>query len=123
MNDLKFTIDTLNEFNAIGVTIALDDFGTGYSSLNYLKMLPIQCLKIDKSFVDNITHDEKELAIAKAITTLAHTMNLSIVAEGVETEAQFSVLKSLNCDKAQGYLFSRPLPAKDIERLLVLAHS
>jgi diguanylate cyclase (GGDEF)-like protein/PAS domain S-box-containing protein len=123
MNDLKFTIDLLKEFNALGVTIALDDFGTGYSSLNYLKKLPIQCLKIDKSFVDNITNDKKELAIAEAITTLAHTMDLSIVAEGVETEAQFSVLKELNCDKAQGYLFSRPLPAEEIERLLVLAHS
>jgi diguanylate cyclase (GGDEF)-like protein/PAS domain S-box-containing protein len=122
MNDLNFTIDLLNKFNEMGVTIALDDFGTGYSSLNYLKKLPIQCLKIDKSFVDNITSNHKELAIAKAITTLAHTMNLSIVAEGIETEEQFSVLKNLNCDKAQGYLFSRPLPAEEIERLLVLAN-
>jgi diguanylate cyclase (GGDEF)-like protein/PAS domain S-box-containing protein len=120
MNDLKFTIDLLNKFNEMGVTIALDDFGTGYSSLNYLKKLPLQSLKIDKSFVDNITNDDKELAIAKAITTLAHTLNLSIVAEGVETEDQFSVLKELNCDTAQGYLFSRPLPAEEIERLLVL---
>ena len=122
MNDLKFTIDLLSKFNDMGVTIALDDFGTGYSSLNYLKKLPIQVLKIDKSFVDNITSDHKELAIAKTITTLAHTMNLSIVAEGVETEEQFAVLKELNCDKAQGYLFSRPLPAADIERLLLLAN-
>lgn len=122
MNDLKFTIDLLNKFNDMGVTIALDDFGTGYSSLNYLKKLPIQSLKIDKSFVDNITNDHKELAIAKAITTLAHTLNLSIVAEGIETEEQFSVLKDLVCDKAQGYLFSRPLPAEGIERLLVLAN-
>ena len=122
MNDLKFTIDLLSKFNDMGVTIALDEFGTGYSSLNYLKKLPIQVLKIDKSFVDNITSDHKELAIAKTITTLAHTMNLSIVAEGVETEEQFAVLKELNCDKAQGYLFSRPLPAADIERLLLLAN-
>jgi diguanylate cyclase (GGDEF)-like protein/PAS domain S-box-containing protein len=122
MNDLNFTIDLLNKFNEMGVTIALDDFGTGYSSLNYLKKLPIQSLKIDKSFVDNITSDHKELAIAKAITTLAHTLNLSIVAEGIETEEQFSVLKTLDCDKAQGYLFSRPLPAVEIERLLVLAN-
>lgn len=122
MNDLNFTIGLLNKFNDMGVTIALDDFGTGYSSLNYLKKLPIQSLKIDKSFVDNITNDNKELAIAKAITTLAHTMNLSIVAEGVETEEQFSVLKELNCDKAQGYLFSRPLPAEEIERFLVLTN-
>lgn len=122
MNDFIFTIDLLNKFNDMGVTIALDDFGTGYSSLNYLKKLPIQSLKIDKSFVDNITSDPKELAIAKAITTLAHTLNLSIVAEGIETEEQFSVLKDLICDKAQGYLFSRPLPAEGIERLLVLAN-
>jgi polar amino acid transport system substrate-binding protein len=122
MNDLKFTIDLLNKFTEMGVTIALDDFGTGYSSLNYLKKLPIQSLKIDKSFVDNITSDDKELAIAKAITTLAHTLNLSIVAEGVETEEQLSVLKDLNCDKAQGYLFSKPLPAEEIEPLLVLAN-
>ena len=122
MNDLSFTIDLLNKFKDLGVTIALDDFGTGYSSLNYLKKLPIQSLKIDKSFVDNITNDDKELAIAKAITTLAHTMDLSIVAEGVETEEQFSVLKELDCDKAQGYLFSRPLPAEEIERLLVLTN-
>ncbi|MDP4090033.1 MAG: EAL domain-containing protein, partial [Bacillota bacterium] len=122
LNDLNFTIGLLKKFNDMGVTIALDDFGTGYSSLNYLKKLPIQSLKIDKSFVDNITSDEKELAIARAITSLAHTMHLSIVAEGVETEEQFSVLKELNCDKAQGYLFSRPLPAEEIERLLVLVN-
>jgi polar amino acid transport system substrate-binding protein len=122
MDNLNSTIYLLNKFNNMGVTVALDDFGTGYSSLNYLKKLPIQSLKIDKSFVDNITSDNKELAIANAITTLAHTMDLSIVAEGVETEEQLSVLKDLNCDKAQGYLFSRPLPAEEIERLLIMAN-
>lgn len=118
MNDLQFTIELINNFKELGVTIALDDFGTGYSSLNYLKKLPIHILKMDKSFIDNITNDAIELSIAKAITTLAHTMNLSIVAEGVEDEEQLRVLRDLNCDKGQGYLFSKPLPAEEIEKLL-----
>lgn len=118
MNDLNFTISMLHNFNKIGVKVALDDFGTGYSSLNYLKKLPIQSLKIDKSFVDNITNNPKELAIAKAITTLAHTMNLSIIAEGVETEEQLLLLKDLKCDMAQGYYFSRPLPPEEVEKIL-----
>lgn len=120
MADLDFTVNMLNKFNEIGLQVALDDFGTGYSSLNYLKKLPIQTLKIDKSFVDDITSNPKELAIAKTIATLAHTLNLSIVAEGVETEEQLLLLKQLKCDKAQGYLFSKPLPAEEIEKILYL---
>ena len=116
MKDLDFTINTLHNFKDIGIKVALDDFGTGYSSLNYLKKLPIHSLKMDKSFVDDITNDSKELAIAKAITTLAKTMNLSIVAEGVETKEQLLLLKELEVDIAQGYLISKPLPAEEIEK-------
>ena len=117
MEDLDFTISILHSFKDRGIKIALDDFGTGYSSLNYLKSLPINSLKMDKSFIDNITNDSKELAIAKAIATLASTMNLSIVAEGVETEEQLLMLKELKCDIAQGYLISKPLPAQEIEKM------
>ena len=118
MKDLDTTIRLLNELRSIGVKVSLDDFGTGYSSLNYLKKLPINNLKIDKSFVDEITTLKSEKVIAKAVIVLAHDLNLTVIAEGVETPEQLSFLKIQDCDKAQGYLFSKPIPADEFEELL-----
>ncbi len=118
MKDLDVTLNILKDLKSIGVRISLDDFGTGYSSLNYLKRLPIDTIKIDKSFIDEITEDSKEEAIAESIIALAHKMNLSVVAEGIETQKQLEFIKEQKCDKAQGYYFSKPLPVDEIERLL-----
>lgn len=118
MQDLNFTIDVLNQLRKKGIRVSLDDFGTGYSSLNYLRQLPIDTLKIDKSFVRDITANSKEEAIAKSVISLAHKLKLTVVAEGVETNEQLLFLKKEGCDKAQGYLFSKPLPADEIEKML-----
>ncbi|ADU74869.1 periplasmic sensor diguanylate cyclase/phosphodiesterase [Acetivibrio thermocellus AD2] len=118
MQDLSFTIDVLNQLRKKGIRVSLDDFGTGYSSLNYLRQLPIDTLKIDKSFVQDIRANSKEEAIAKTVISLAHKLDLTVVAEGVETKEQLLFLKKEKCDKAQGYLFSKPLPAEEIEKML-----
>ena len=118
MRDLEFTIDILNQLREIGIRISLDDFGIGYSSLNYLRQLPINTLKIDKSFVQEITTNSNAEAIANTVIDLAHKMNLTVVAEGVETKEQLCFLKNEGCDRAQGYFFSKPLPASEIEKML-----
>ncbi len=118
MQDLDLTIDVVNQLRKKGIRVSLDDFGIGYSSLNYLKQLPIDTLKIDKSFVRDITANSKEEAIAKSVISLAHKLNLTVVAEGVETKEQLLFLKEEGCDKVQGYLFSKPLPAEEIEKML-----
>ena len=107
-------IHVLNELKSIGVLIAMDDFGTGYSSLNYLRRFPIDHLKIDKAFVQSILRDEEDRSIIATIIALGHNLHMPVIAEGVETEEQANLLKSYNCDTFQGYLFSRPLPAKMI---------
>lgn len=117
MENLESTIEILNELKKLGLKISLDDFGTGYSSLNYLKTLPMDTLKIDKTFVEDITVSNREQAIMKAVIDLAHSMELTVIAEGVETKEQFLILKQLKCNKVQGYFFSKPLPAEDIEKL------
>ena len=118
MKNLDFSIGVLNNLRSMGIHVSLDDFGTGYSSLNYLKRLPIDTLKIDKSFVDNITIDPKDEIIARAIIELAHKMDLKIIAEGVEYAQQFDFLKEHKCDKVQGFLFSKPIPSEEFEQLL-----
>jgi diguanylate cyclase (GGDEF)-like protein/PAS domain S-box-containing protein len=118
MQSLDSSIDILKKLMDMGIRIALDDFGTGYSSLNYLRKIPINTLKIDKSFIDNITSDKKEESIIKNIIRMAHSMDLKVVAEGVETEEQLEILKKRKCDYIQGYYFSKPLPANRIEKLL-----
>jgi diguanylate cyclase (GGDEF)-like protein len=118
MENLELAIDILSELRELGVYIALDDFGTGYSSLNYLTRLPIDTLKIDKSFIDKIHTGFNEQAITRAIIGLAHNIKLDIVAEGVEIKEQLLFLREYECDKVQGYLFSKPLPAEEFELML-----
>lgn len=118
MQDPERTIALLQRLKAIGVSISLDDFGTGYSSLNYLKRFPIDVLKIDQSFIRDVTSDPQGAAIACAVISLAHILKLEVIAEGVETEAQLSFLQRHRCDQMQGYLFSGPLPAEDFLQFL-----
>lgn len=113
MQDVKSTISKLKQLHKMGVSLSIDDFGTGYSSLSYLKLFPIDNLKIDRSFVFNITSDSTDAAIAASVILLAHSMNLKVVAEGVETEEQLEVLRQQGCDYVQGFLFSRPLAAEE----------
>jgi len=112
-------ISILLELKDMGIKISIDDFGTGYSSLSYLQRLPIDALKIDRSFVKDIQSPVDDAAIARAVISLAHNLKLQVIAEGVETEEQLSFLQSQQCDAMQGYLFSRPLPPHDFEKLLM----
>lgn len=109
MRDSEGAIDTLNALNGLGVRTAIDDFGTGYSSFSYLRQLPVDKIKIDRSFVMDVTSSEKDSAVCKGIITLARELDLKVVAEGVETEAQFRHLRSLECEVFQGYWFARPM--------------
>ncbi|OOM78154.1 cyclic di-GMP phosphodiesterase Gmr [Clostridium puniceum] len=118
MESLDSSISILKKLMDMGIRIALDDFGTGYSSLSYLRKIPINTLKIDKSFIDNITSNQKEESIINNIIQMAHSLELKVVAEGVETKDQLSVLKERDCDYIQGYYFSKPLPPGEIEKLL-----
>ncbi len=118
MKNAESAINTLGELRAMGIRISIDDFGSGYSSLSYLKHLPIDVLKIDQSFVRDMTSDPKDAAIAMAIIQLAHSLQLQVKAEGVETEEQLHFLRLLRCDEMQGYLFCKPLPVEAFEQLL-----
>ncbi|MDZ7994920.1 MAG: EAL domain-containing response regulator [Nostoc sp. EfeVER01] len=118
MQDVNSAIATMSKLQSLGVKIAIDDFGTGYSSLIYLKNLPINTLKIDRYFIHNVANDSQKSAIAKALIQMAHNLNLDVVAEGVETEAELGFLRQHNCNFMQGFLFSRPLPAAEFENFL-----
>jgi EAL domain-containing protein (putative c-di-GMP-specific phosphodiesterase class I) len=109
MKNADFTISALNEIKKMKIKLSMDDFGTGYSSLSYLKRFPLETLKIDRSFVRDITTDPNDAAIVNAVVALAHSLKLSVVAEGVETETQLEFLKNNHCDYVQGYIFSHPL--------------
>lgn len=115
MKNFERSIQTLNKLRGIGVKVSLDDFGTGYSSLNYLKNLPIDAIKIDKSFIDNLTVDSKQRFIVSALIDLSHGINLKVVAEGVESKEQFEILKEYGCDEIQGYYFSKPIASEEFE--------
>ena len=111
LQSVSSTLGTLHECKSLGVKLAMDDFGTGYSSLSYLKRYPLNALKIDQSFVRNITQDAGDAAITRAIVAMAHSFGMSVIAEGVETTEQLEFLRTLGCEEFQGYLFSRPVPA------------
>jgi diguanylate cyclase (GGDEF)-like protein/PAS domain S-box-containing protein len=119
MKNAETAIRTLGELKAMGIKISIDDFGSGYSSLSYLKYLPIDVLKIDQSFVSDMTGDPKDAAIVMAIIQLAHSLQLKVIAEGVETDEQLHFLRLLSCDELQGYLFCRPIPVEAFENLLL----
>ena len=121
MENPELAAETLQQLSDMGVHLSIDDFGTGYSSLSYLKRFPINTLKIDKSFVRDITTDSDDAAIAKAVIALAHSMKLKVIAEGVETAEQLDFLRAQRCDQIQGYYLSRPVLAAQIEKLLVAA--
>ena len=108
----------LAAINDIGVSISMDDFGTGYSSLSYLRSYPFDTLKVDKSFINDITVDPGDLELVGAAIAMGHGLNLKVVAEGIETEEQYQLLNALKCDYGQGYLFSKPLPQSEFEALL-----
>ena len=118
MNSFEHNLKLINQMKELGCSIALDDFGTGYSSFNYLTQIPIDTLKIDKSFIDGICSNEKDRCIADSIIDLAHKMDISVVAEGVEDNEQLQILQNQFCDTLQGYLFSKPLNSTDFIELL-----
>jgi diguanylate cyclase (GGDEF)-like protein len=118
MDNLASAASVLDELERLGIRIAVDDFGTGYSSLSYLKSFPIHCLKIDRSFISDIPGDENDAAIVRTIIALARNLGLTVVAEGVETEAQLAYLRANHCDQVQGYLFGRPLPPGECIKLM-----
>ncbi len=114
MEDTQLAVSTLNALSNQGITLAIDDFGTGYSSLSYLKRFPLNILKIDRSFVHDITLDKDDAAIVDAILAISRRLNMKVVAEGVETQAQLDFLQEKGCDYVQGYYFSKPLPLSEL---------
>lgn len=118
MGDNQIAMNFLSEMHELGVQLSIDDFGTGFSSLNYLKRLPVHKLKIDQSFVRDIESDEGDAAIIRSIISLGHRLNLRVIAEGVETQAQLDFLRIRGCDEIQGYYYARPMPAANIPEFL-----
>jgi EAL domain-containing protein (putative c-di-GMP-specific phosphodiesterase class I) len=115
MKDPEEAIRILNRINSLGIKLAVDDFGTGYSSLSYLKRLPIKKLKIDQSFVKDLPDDEDDAAISRAVIALAKSLNLEIIAEGVENQKQQDFLIKNGCNNIQGFLYSEPISAQELE--------
>ncbi|MEQ2525682.1 EAL domain-containing protein [Bacillaceae bacterium CLA-AA-H227] len=119
LRNIDHSIDVMKSLQKLGVRVSIDDFGTGYSSLSYLKDLPIDHLKIDRSFINNLRIDTSDIAIVKAIITMSHGLAVKVVAEGVETEEQIELLKKLKCHYAQGFFLHRPLTSEDFEKVLI----
>jgi PAS domain S-box-containing protein/diguanylate cyclase (GGDEF)-like protein len=113
IHDTALATIVLNEINSMGVSISIDDFGTGYSALSYLKQFPFDTLKVDRSFINDVTHDPDDAALVTAIVAMAHGLNHKVIAEGVETKDQWDFIRALNCDQIQGYFFGKPMPAED----------
>ena len=118
MRDVNFTVMALHELHKMGIQISIDDFGTGYASLNCLKFFPINSLKIDRDFIQELPNNSANKTITEAIVMLAHNLGFKVVAEGVETQEQLDFLRQIKCDEAQGYFFSRPVPAEEIAKML-----
>ncbi len=117
LTDLDTTCTQLHRLRTLGLRVAVDDFGTGYSSLSYLKRLPIDVLKLDKSFVDGIDGESADVAIAEAIVTMGHALGVKITAEGVERRAQAARLRDLGCDSAMGWLWARAMPPEELSEV------
>lgn len=115
MDERIDTIKILDNLNDKNIHLSIDDFGTGFSSLSYLKRFPLNTLKIDRSFMQDVPTDDDAKSIVKSIIALAHTLNLSVIAEGIESEEQLSILHENNCDFAQGFYYSKPLSADQFE--------
>jgi EAL domain-containing protein (putative c-di-GMP-specific phosphodiesterase class I) len=118
MQDIQASIEKLAQVRRLGIGIAIDDFGTGYSSLAYLARLPVEMLKIDRSFIITMAEDPTTMTLVQTMIQLAHSLHLQVVAEGVETEEQANMLRLLRCDQMQGYLVSKPLPGEEMAALL-----
>src|SRR5690606_7647346 len=118
MQNMEQVIEKIGYLRKLGIHISIDDFGTGYSSLNQLQRLPISDVKLDRSFIQGITQDPKKSSLVKAIIDLVHSMNMKVIAEGVETEDESSFCSELECDELQGYYFSRPLSADQFIKYL-----
>jgi len=123
MENLQYTANILRKLIEMGVNISIDDFGTGYSSLNYLKHFPINYLKIDQSFIADISADKNTRSIVKAIIEVAHALNLKVIAEGIETKEQLELLRGLGCDELQGFYISKPLPVEEAEKQYIPTHT
>ena len=118
LDNIEYSIDVIDQIKAFGVRFSLEDFGTGYSAMNYLRMLPVSNLKIDKSFLDRLIENQCDQKIVSSIINLARNLEMNVVAEGVEYEAQADFLRSVDCKLAQGFLYSKPLPKADANELL-----
>ena len=118
LDDFVAVSATMDRLKALGVRFALDDFGTGYSSLSYLAKLPVETLKIDRSFVNTMAQHPDSATLVQTIVSLALSLRLNVVAEGVETEEQATLLRLLRCNQAQGYLFGKPMPFEQLTKLL-----
>ena len=122
MQDMELAIERLKQLKELGVLLAIDDFGTGYSSLNYVRRFPVDILKVDKSFIDEVADGGESSALTAAVIELAGILNLKPVAEGIERADQLERLMELNCDLGQGYFFARPLEPKALRRMLEERH-
>lgn len=118
MENEERIVHKLLQLRDLGIQVSLDDFGTGYSSLSYLKKFDIDYVKIDQSFVRNLTPDSQDMALCEAMIVMAHKLDIKVIAEGIETEEQHRLLSQMECDYGQGYLYSRPVPAAEFEKLL-----
>jgi EAL domain-containing protein (putative c-di-GMP-specific phosphodiesterase class I) len=118
MRDPEHTIDVLDRLNSLGLRVSIDDFGTGYSSLSYLRRLPVTEVKIDKSFVLQMDANPNDAMLAKTIVDLAANLSMRVVAEGIESQASWDALHAMGCERGQGFVFARPMPAIDVTNLL-----
>ena len=118
MDNSELVSRNINQLKSLGIHLAIDDFGTGFSSMGYLKSFPISKLKIDKSFISGLPHSDKDTAITQAVIAMSHSLNIKVVAEGVEHDSQVDLLREFNCDLLQGYYYAKPMPFDDLFKLV-----